>query len=162
MITAMEIRAQQFSKSLRGYKEQEVKNFLANLAQDYENVYSENSQLRENMQRLKQELERYHKLEETMNNSLILAQQTAEMIKNNAQKEADYILENSKHRISEILSVYQEVIKRLNLINTEIKSQLGAEMEIMEKNQKKIDNLSDFLFSKDIKEIVDNLAKIKL
>lgn len=158
----MEIRAQQFGKTLRGYNEQEVKNFLMRLAQDYENVYSENSQLRENNQRLKYELDRYHKLEETMNNSLILAQQTAEMLKVNAQKEADIILEDSKKRIAEILNVYQEVVKRLNLINLEIKAQISAEVEMMDRNQKRIEDLSNFLYSKDIKEILENLSKVQL
>ncbi len=32
MITAMEIRNQQFGKSLRGYNQDEVKNFLMQLA----------------------------------------------------------------------------------------------------------------------------------
>jgi cell division initiation protein len=162
MITAMEIRSQQFGKSLRGYKEQEVKAFLHKLAQDYENVYSENAQLKENIQRLKYELDKYRKMEETMNNSLILAQQTAEMLKSNARKEADMILEESKRRIGETMMLYQEVIKRVNMFNVEIKSQIAAEMELMEKNQKKVEEMSNFLYSRDFKDIMENLSKIKL
>ena len=43
MITAMEIRNQQFRKAVRGYSEDEVRNFLIRIAQDYENLYSEYS-----------------------------------------------------------------------------------------------------------------------
>jgi len=89
MITAMEIRNQQFGKSLRGYNEEEVKNYLMQLAQDYENLYSQNATLKESIQRLEAELLKYHKIEDTMNNSLIFAQQTAEDIKSNARREAE-------------------------------------------------------------------------
>ncbi|HBK54527.1 MAG TPA: cell division protein, partial [Syntrophomonas wolfei] len=110
MITAMEIRNQQFPKSLRGFKQDEVKKYLLNLAQDYESLYSENASLKEKIQNLEYELKKYRKLEETMNNSLILAQQTAEDLKSSARKEADLMLEESKKRIIEVMMVYQEII----------------------------------------------------
>jgi cell division initiation protein len=116
MITGMEIRNQQFGKKFRGYDPEEVKKFIYNLAQDYENLYSENVVLRENIQKVKYELDHYRKLEETMNNSLILAQQTAEMIKANAQKESEMILEESRKKFAEKFHVYQEVLQRLNLM----------------------------------------------
>lgn len=162
MITAMEIRNQQFKKAFRGYETNEVKNFIMQLAQDYENIYSENAQLREKIQRIEYELEKYRKMEETMNNSLILAQQTAEDLKINARKEADLILEQSKNRIAEILMVYQEVIKRLGVFGAELKAQICSEMEMLEKNQKKVEELSSFFYSKDLKEIVENLDKLSI
>ena len=162
MITGMEIRNQQFSKSMRGFSEDEVRNFLTQIAQNFENLYSDNVQLKESIQRCKFELDRYHKIEETMNNCLILAQQTAETLKLNAQKEADMILEDSKRSIAEMLDAYQEVIKRLNLFNLELKSQLSMELELLEKNQKKTEELSTFFHNQDVKELLANLTKLKL
>jgi cell division initiation protein len=159
MITAMEIRNQQFSKSMRGYNQEEVKNFLMQLAQDYENLYSQNATLKENIKRLEAELQKYHKIEETMNNSLILAQQTAEDMKNNARRESELILEDAKKRIAELLMTYQEVIKRLNLFNTELKSQVSGQMEMLEKNQQRVEELSQFFYSKDLKEILEKLEQ---
>jgi cell division initiation protein len=157
MITGMEIRNQQFRKKMRGYDPVEVQNFVHNLAQDYENLYSENVVLRENIQKVKYELDHYRKLEETMNNSLILAQQTAESIKSNAHKEAEMILEESRKKIAETFLVYQEVLQRLNMITAEIKSQINSELEMLEKNQRKTEALSEFFFSKDTKEILEKL-----
>jgi len=162
MITAMEIRNQQFSKSLRGYDQDEVKNFLMQLAQDYENLYSQNATLKESIKRLESELQKYRKIEDTMNNSLIFAQQTAEDMKTNARREADLILEDAKRRIAELLMVYQEVIKRLNLFNTELKAQMGGQMEMLEKNQKRIEELSQFFYSKDIKEMLEKLEHVNI
>jgi len=162
LITGMEIRNQQFTKSMRGYNEEEVKNFLQQLAQNYETLYSENSQLKESIQRCKFELDKYHKIEETMNNSLILAQQTAETLKVNAQKEAEKILDDSKRSIAEMLSAYQEVIKRLNLFNLELKSQLNIELEMLEKNMKKTEELSTFFNNQDVKDLLSNMSKLKI
>jgi len=109
----MEIRNQQFSKSIRGFNEEEVKIFLQHTAQDYENLYGENSQLKETIQKCKFELEKYHKIEESMNNSLIFAQQTAENLKASAEKEAERMLDDAKRAIVEMLDVYQELMKSL-------------------------------------------------
>jgi cell division initiation protein len=158
MITGMEIRNQQFRKKMRGYDPEEVKNFIFNLAKDYETLYSENVLLRENIQKAQYELDHYRKLEETMNNSLILAQQTAEMIKTNAQKEAEMIQEESRRKIAEIFQAYQEVLQRLNLMTAEIKAQVNGELEMLEKSQRKTEELSEFFFSKDTKVILEKLS----
>jgi len=162
MLTAQEIRKQEFGKSVRGFNQEEVKNYLFTVAQDYENVYSENVQLKETIQRLNYELNRYHKLEETMNNSLILAQQTGEMLKENARKEAEIILENSKKKIAEIFVVYQDVVKRLNIFNAELKAQLSGELEFLDKRQQKTEELNNFFYSEDVMDLLDNLGKLKI
>lgn len=162
MITGMEIRNKQFAKSLRGFNEDEVKNFLQHLAQDYENLYGENSQLKESIQRCKFELDKYHKIEESMNNSLIFAQQTAENLKSNAEKEAEMILSDAKRSIAEMLDVYQELMKNLNLFNMEFKSRLNIQLEILDKNITKNEELSAFFNKQDIKELVSNLGRMKL
>lgn len=162
MITAMEIRNQQFGKSLRGYDQDEVKNFLMQMAQDYENLYSENATLKESIRRLEGELKKYHNIEETMNNSLIFAQQTAEDMKTSARREADLILEDAKKRIAEVLMIYQEIIKRLSLFSTELKAQIGGQMELLEKNQKKVEELTEFFYSKDLKDMLEKLEKVNI
>lgn len=162
MITAMEIRNQQFGKSIRGYDQDEVKNFLMQLAQDYENLYSENATLKETIRRLEGELDKYRKIEETMNNSLIFAQQTAEDMKSNARKEAEMILDNAKKRIAEVLMVYQEIIKRLSIFSTELKAQIGGQMEMLEKNQRKVDELSEFFYSRDLKDMLEKMEQINI
>ena len=162
MITSIEIRNQRFNKSFRGYSQDEVKNYLNQIAQDYEILYSENSRLKDELQKVEYELQKYRKLEETMKNSLILAQQTAEELKAGARKEAQLILAESRKRISEILLIYQDVIKRINLYNIELKGQIMAELEMLEKNQNKVDDLAGFFYGEDVKNIISGIEKIKI
>jgi cell division initiation protein len=156
----MEIRNQQFGKSIRGYNEDEVKIFLQQIAQDYENLYGENSQLKESIQRCKFELEKYHKIEEAMNNSLILAQQTAENLKAGAEKEAERRLDDAKRAIVEMLDVYQELMKSLNMFNMEFKSRLNLQLEILDKNIAKNEEVSIFFNKPDIKDLMANLSRM--
>jgi cell division initiation protein len=97
-----------------------------------------------------------------MNNSLILAQQTAEDLKEAARKEAQLMLEESKRRISDVLMVYQEIIKRMNLFNTELRAQINVQLEMLDKNQHKIEELSDFFYGKDLKEMMERLESINI
>ena len=162
MITSMEIRNQRFNKSFRGYSRDEVMNFMSQMAQEFENVYSDNANLKEQLQRVEYELQKYKKLEDTMNNSLILAQRTAEDLKINARKEADIILAESKRQINELLIVYQEIIKRLNIYNAEITAQVNGELEMLQKNRQKVESLSNFFYSEDMKNVMHNLEKMQL
>ncbi|MGI6436121.1 MAG: DivIVA domain-containing protein [Syntrophomonadaceae bacterium] len=162
MLTSMEIRSQQFRKALRGFKEEEVHNYLAVVAQDYEKLFSDNATLRDQIQRMDFELGKYRKMEETMNNSLILAQQTAEELKQNARHEAALMLAESKQKIADMLNIYQDVIKRLNVYNAELKAQISGQMEMLEKSQKRVDDMSNFFYSKDLKEIMESLEAMKM
>lgn len=162
MITSMEIRSQQFNKALRGFKEEEVRNYLTVVAQDYEKIFSDNATLRDQIQRMDFELAKYRKMEETMNNSLILAQQTAEELKQNARHEAALMLAEAKQKIAEMLNIYQDVIKRLNVYSAELKAQISGQMEMLEKSQKRVDDLSNFFYSKDLKEIMESLEAMQM
>lgn len=162
MLTSMEIRNQHFNRGLRGLKEEGVRNFLAQVAMDYEKLFSENSALRDEIQKLNFEINKYRKMEDTMNNSLILAQQTAEEVKQNAHREAALILAESKRKIAETLSVYQDVIKRLNVYSAELKAQLDGQLELLDKSQRRMEDLASFFYGRDLKELMENLEKIKM
>lgn len=162
MITAGEIRNQQFEKSMRGYNTTQVNNFMLQIAQDYEKLYSDNATLRETIQRFEYELQKYHKLEETMNNSLILAQHTADELKANARQQSTMILKESKTKIAEVFTIYQELIKRMGVYSAEMKGHISAQLEMVEKNQKRIDELNDFFFGRDLKDIMEKLEGVTL
>ncbi|MDD3894061.1 MAG: DivIVA domain-containing protein [Syntrophomonadaceae bacterium] len=161
MITSMEINNHQFKKSMRGFDQEEVKDFIAVISGDYEALYVENAQLREAIQRLEYELVKFRKMEETMNSSLIIAQQTADNIRTNAQQDAEKLIDDAKRKITEIFLLYQDIIKRLNMFNLELKGQVAGQLEMLEKNQKKVEETTDFFFGKDIKEVLENLEKVE-
>ncbi len=104
MITPMDIHNKTFTKAVRGYAPEEVNGFLDELVGDYERIYREHREMEEKMDTLKTKLANYEKIEATMSNTLIMAQETAENVKKAAQKEADLIVEEAKTRARQIVA----------------------------------------------------------
>ena len=114
MITPMDIHNKTFTKAVRGYAPEEVNGFLDELVGDYERIYREHREMEEKMDTLKTKLANYEKIESTMSNTLIMAQETAENVKKAAQKEADLIVEEAKTRARQILAESEMNRLRIN------------------------------------------------
>lgn len=104
MITPMDIHNKTFSRKLRGFAEDEVNSFLEEVVSDYERIYREHREMEEQMDTLKTKLANYEKMEATMSATLVMAQETAENVKQNAQKEADLIIREAKAQAAQIVS----------------------------------------------------------
>ena len=91
MLTPLDIQNQEFRKAFRGYNEAEVDEFLEQVLHDYEELYRTNIDLRETTERLKSQIQYFQNLENTLHNTLVVAQEAAEEVKVNARKEADLL-----------------------------------------------------------------------
>ena len=95
-ITPMDIEQQEFSRSFRGYNEEEVDDFLDKIVKDYEELINENNKLNEEIERMKERLKEYSEIEETLRSALLNAQKSAEEMKKNVENEAKMIIEKAK------------------------------------------------------------------
>ena len=97
MITPLELENKKFSKQMmNGYNVDEVDDFLDDLTVDYMKNYKEVTELRAKVEELNKNLEQYKTMEDTLQNTLVVAQTTAEELKNVARKKADQIIEEAK------------------------------------------------------------------
>ena len=80
-LTPMDINNKEFKRGIRGYNPDEVDEFLDEVVENYEELYKENSRLKESITRLKDKVEHYERLEATIQNTLLLAQNAAEQAK---------------------------------------------------------------------------------
>jgi cell division initiation protein len=113
-ITAMDITNKEFKKGIRGYSTDEVDEFLDKIAEDYEALYKENSSLKEKTANLNEKIEHYAKMETTIQNTLLLAQNAADQSKTIAQKEADLIVKSANESAQRILDKAQNDVVRIN------------------------------------------------
>lgn len=102
MFTPVDLENVFFRRGIRGYRVGEVQEFMSRLTQDYETLYRENIDLKEQIEKLNNKLNQYLLVEETLRNTMLLAQETAEEVKSAAKKEADLILEEAKQQAEEI------------------------------------------------------------
>lgn len=140
-LTPIDIENKEFRKAVRGYSTEEVDKFLQNVSKEFEGTYSENFELREKLQRLEAELKQYKQLESTLQQTMVFAQQTAEDVKQAARHEAELLLKEAEQekvkRLGEAQKKWEsvneeieELQKRRELIRTQLKSFLRAQLEL--------------------------------
>ena len=91
----MDIEQQEFSRSFRGYNEEEVDDFLDKIVKDYEELINENVRLNEEIEKMKERLKEFSEIEETLRSALLNAQKSAEEMKGRVESEAKIIIEKA-------------------------------------------------------------------
>ncbi|MGE3063934.1 MAG: DivIVA domain-containing protein [bacterium] len=118
-ITPLDIRKQEFKKSFNGCDRHEVETFLTMVAEQMEEVLRENHSMKEQIDSLVLELERYKSLEKTLQDTLTSAQRSTSDMKTNSIKESEIIIRNAKLEAENIVqSAKNEVIHLKNDIKT--------------------------------------------
>lgn len=150
MLTPLDIQNKEFKKAMRGYKETEVDSFLDEIIADYEKIYRENIELKDKIASLNEEIEKYTNLEETLKNTLIVAQNTAEEVTANARKESELIIKEAKdtarniiedaHReAAKIQNQYENLKKETLIYKNRFINLLTSELETIERYFKEIE-----------------------
>lgn len=98
MLTPIDIQRQDFEVKLRGYNADEVDDFLDLVGKDYEKLYKDNAELKEEIKRLNISLEQYKNMEATLQQSIVLAQTAAEDIKKSAAEQASVIVNEAQSK----------------------------------------------------------------
>ena len=100
-LTPLDIHNKEFSRGFRGYDEDEVNEFLDLVIKDYEMLIREKKELEERLNEMTERLGHFTTIEETLNKSIIVAQEAAEEVKRNAQKEAKVIVKEAEKNLTE-------------------------------------------------------------
>lgn len=143
MITPLDIENKRFSKKrLNGYDPEEVDTFLDDLTKDYEELYKKNAEYKEQVDKLKDKLEKYTQIESTLQSTLLLAQTASEDAKNVAQKQAEQIIIDAESKVKEMTSgLDQQVInkkkeiedckKQFDVYKAKMEALLIAQLELL-------------------------------
>ena len=113
-LTPMDINNKEFKRGLRGYNAEEVDEFLDEVVENYEEMYKENSNLKEKLANLNEKIEYYSKIETTIQNTLLLAQNAAEQAKSSAKKEAELMVKNANETAQKILDKAHNDVIQIN------------------------------------------------
>lgn len=111
MITPLDIENKKFSKQMvNGYNCDEVDEFLDEITADYEKLYKENRELKENTEELHNDVGQYKDIESTLQNTLVIAQKTADEIQNVAKQQAEQIVKDAE----------QQARSKMDEVNTQL------------------------------------------
>ena len=113
-LTPMDINNKEFKRGLRGYNPEEVDEFLDEVVENYEELYKDNSKLREKVATLTEQIENYSKIESTIQNTLVLAQNAADQAKSSAEKEAELVVKNANETAQRIVDKAHADVIQIN------------------------------------------------
>lgn len=141
-LTPLDIHNKEFSRGFRGYDEDEVNEFLDQVIKDYEMVIREKKELMSRVNELEEKLNHFSNIETTLNKSILIAQETAEEVKRNAEKEAKLIIKEAEKNADRIINEaliksrkvameLEELKKQASVYRTRFKMLLEAQLEML-------------------------------
>ncbi|GGA20982.1 DivIVA domain-containing protein [Paenibacillus physcomitrellae] len=122
-LTPLDIHNKEFSRRLRGYDEDEVNEFLDQVIKDYEIVIRENKELQNQLLAVQEKLDHFANIEETLSKTIIVAQEAADEVRNNAKKEAQLIIKEAEKNADRIINESLSKSRRVSLEVEELKKQ---------------------------------------
>ncbi len=102
-LTPLEIRKQEFRKTLRGFDPLEVQTFLEMVAEQYERLLQENSRLEQEIVELRASLKNYQETEKNLKEMLLNVQEVKKQSEESSRRQADLIIKEAELKALEIL-----------------------------------------------------------
>lgn len=148
MITPLELENKRFAKQkIGGYSVSEVDDFLDDLTVEYGKLYKENLELKANQETLNNDVGQYKNIENTLQNTLIMAQKTADEIQEVAKQKAEQIIKDAELTAR---STVEEINTQILMKQKEIED-LKKQFEVYKAKMESL-LISQLELLKDIKE----------
>ena len=148
MLTPLDIENKKFSKQImNGYNVEEVDDFLDEIGVDFAKKQKEVNESAKKIEELNASLEHYKNIEETLQNTLLMAQSTAEEVKNIAKQKADQIVTDAKASSQKEVDFIQnqilmkkkeleDVQKQFDIYKAKMESLLISKLELIKEINK--------------------------
>lgn len=134
-LTALEIKQQQFEKSLRGYDTAEVQSYLNLIASEWEHMVGKIRELENQVDKMNNKLQHYERVEEALHETLQTAKSSAEEKLSGAKKEAKIIREKAEMEA-------ESIVKDANQQRREIRQSM---MQLIDKREEMIRSMKSYL-----------------
>ena len=132
-LTALEIKDKSFGTKFRGYDVEEVDEFLDIVVRDYEDLVRENHEKEAKIRNLEERLTYFDEMKDSLSQSVLIAQDTAERVKvaanerstnivRQAEQDAQHLLDGAKYKADEILRQAADNAKKVAIETEELKN----------------------------------------
>ena len=95
---------EKFDTVFRGYDKRQVQKFLDDVIVNYDALLTKSKKTEEDNKKLREQIEYYKKIEDTMNRAIYTAEAAGDQIKSAARKEADSLVTEARHNASRIIN----------------------------------------------------------
>lgn len=143
MLTPAEIHNKEFGRKFRGYSEEDVDEFLDEIVADYEEMSRRISQLTDEIETTKLASVQYRSMEKNLQDTLMVAQKTADEVVQSARSRAAEIIKSAEEeyqrrmddataKVREQQEKIDEAVRRERKFLIKIKSLLRTELELLD------------------------------
>ena len=91
-ITPNDIHNKDFSTKFKGFDPEEVNDFLEEVKKELETLIRDNKDLEKRVKFSEEKVEYFNSIQETLNKSILVAQEAADRLRENARKDAEIIV----------------------------------------------------------------------
>lgn len=134
-LTALEIKQQQFEKTLRGYDASEVNAYLNLVASEWEQMVGKIRDLETKLETMDERLKHFERVEQALHETLKTAKENADHKLESAKKEAEHIIEKAE---MESTNIVLEANERRQHIRQSI-------LRLLERRQEIISGMNSYL-----------------
>lgn len=118
-LTPLDINNKSFSTKMRGYSQDEVDDFMDLVGRDYEEAVTKNRELEKALKHAEEKLEYFNELKDALNQSIIVAQDTADKVKTSASKESEVMITSAQNKADDLVSTAE---KRANELTAAVEA----------------------------------------
>jgi len=112
-IDPSEIKGKKFGLSFRGYNQIEVDKFLKKIGEDYQEVLEEGRASSEELEKLKKEIKHHISREERIEQTLISAQKSVQLIDESSQERGRLMIKEAEIKAKKIIQEGEENLQKL-------------------------------------------------
>lgn len=112
-ILPVDILEKKFSRRFRGYNPREVDDFLNEVSKSMGDILLENAAFKEELEKAKERLAYFEKMEAALRDAIVLAQKTADEAIATAHKKAEVIIEEAEDKARKIIDSVQEEKRKI-------------------------------------------------
>lgn len=134
-LSALDIKQQEFEKSLRGYDPTEVDSYLNLIANEWQNMVGKVRELQAEVDKMNDKLKHYEKVEEALHETLQTAKTSAEQKLSSARQEAKNIVDKAELEADSI-------VKDANMQRQEIRQSI---LRLIDRRNEMINTLKSYL-----------------
>ena len=128
----VEIRHVRLPRGIFGYRRKATDRLLSEVADSFEDVWSNRADLADRVEALEAEVERYRELESLMRATMMTAERTAGELRDQARREADLILSEAHAEARAVARRAEADLERLLTHANRIRVELRTALEVLD------------------------------
>ncbi len=134
-LTPLDVRKQEFRKTLRGFDPIEVQTFLEMVAEEYEQVLEDNKQINRRIIELETKLKDYQETEKNLRETLLNVQEVKKQSEESSRRQADLLIKEAELKALEIVENARKQARQMrdevNILRTQKESFINRLRQIL-------------------------------